>query len=407
MAKGKVLLLGLGMQGRVALYDLVRSDAVTEITVVDTEKQLKENARALSSAKVHGVALDAAAERDKLAALMARADVTVDLLPARMAFGIAQLAAQAGCNLVNTNYCADPGEADPVKVERRRRDIEELRSKAKAKGTTLLFEFGMDPGIDLAMAGQVVKELDEVREFYSYGAGFPELAAADNPLKYKFSWSIEGVFRSYFRPARLIRNGKPVTIPADEQYDPATMHCLDVEGLGGRVECFPNGDAVQFVEPLGLRKAETVGRYTARWPGHGAFWYAMAKCGFLSDVPLKVGDATVTPLAFITSLLGGQKQFHYAEGERDIAYLRVEARGIKDGKKTRVICQVIDKRDLSTGFTAMSRTVGFPVSIGTQMIITGALKGRGLIGPLDVPFEPYRKELAKRGVEITLERLAE
>lgn len=406
MAQGKVLLLGLGMQGRVALHDLVRSDTVTEVTVVDRESQLKENARALNSPKVRAEAIDVVAERDRLKALMAGADVTVDLLPSRFTFGLAQLAGEVGCNLVNTNYCVDPGERDPAKVERRRQDVEALRKTAKAKGLTLLFEFGMDPGIDLAMAGQVVRELDEIDEFSSYGAGFPELPAADNPLKYKFSWSIEGVFRSYYRPGRLIRDGRIVEIPADEQYSPATMHHLDVRGLGGRVECFPNGDAVQFVEALGLEKARNVGRYTARWSGHGAFWYTMAKCGFLTETPLTVGATTVTPLAFVTALLGGQPQFHYAEGERDIAYLRVEGLGRKDGRRTRVVYQVIDLRDLDTGFTGMSRTVGFPVSIGTQMIISGALKGRGVIGPLDVPFEPFRAELAKRGVKITVQRRA-
>jgi len=43
----------------------------------------------------------------------------------------------------------------------------------------------MDSGIDLVLLGEVVRSLDNVEEIISCGAGFPELEAVDNPLKYK------------------------------------------------------------------------------------------------------------------------------------------------------------------------------------------------------------------------------
>ncbi len=410
MASGEVLLLGLGMQGIVALHDLVASDAVSGVTVVDTPERLGGQDRrpgrtgdpgALSvSPKVRFVPLDAT-DRQALARLMAASSVTVDLLPARLSFPVAQLAAELGTNVVNTNYVYDPAETDPVLVERRRRDVEALRSSARAKGITLLCEFGLDPGLDLVMGRQLVREFDEIEVFNSYGAGLPEAdVAAGNPLGYKFSWSVEGVFRSYRRPARLIREGRVVTIPADEQFNPDNVHYIEVEELGGRLECFPNGDAVEFAESLGVRRPRVVGRYTARWPGHSAFWYTMAKSGFLDDRPLRVGDATVSPLGFVTALLGDQEQFRFSPGERDVVFLRVEAEGRRAGRPRHVVYQLIDKKDLTAGFSAMGRTVGFTVSIGAQMILDGTLGQKGLITPLDVPFEPLRAELEKRGVWI-------
>lgn len=302
---------------------------------------------------------------------------------------------------VSTMYYTNPGEEDPVKVARRREELHALDAKAKKKGLTQLCEFGMDPGIDLALSGQAVRELDEVYEFYSYGAGFPEPAAANNPIKYKFSWSVEGLFRSYYRPARILKDGVEVDIAAADQFAPANMHYLDLEEAGGRFESFPNGDAVKYIDTLGIRKTvRSIARYTCRWPGHAAFWEIMAKSGFLTEIPVKVGSVTVTPLDFIIALMGPQKQFHYADDERDVALIRIDAYGRKNGKSARVIYQIIDRRDLATGFTAMSRTVGYPASIGAQMILAGAIKQRGLVYPMDVPFEPFMTELKKRGIKV-------
>jgi len=66
--------------------------------------------------------------------------------------------------------------------------------------------------------------------------------------------------------------------------------------------------------------------------------------------------------------------------------------------------QVIDRRDLATGFTAMSRTVGFTASIGAQLIGSGRLQKRGLLSPLrDIPYDLFKQELAKRGIHINEE----
>jgi saccharopine dehydrogenase-like NADP-dependent oxidoreductase len=62
---------------------------------------------------------------------------------------------------------------------------------------------------------------------------------------------------------------------------------------------------------------------------------------------------------------------------------------------------VIDKRDLRTGFTAMTRAVGFAASIGAQMILRGDIQKRGVLTPVrDVPFEIFSGELRKRGIHV-------
>ncbi len=190
-------------------------------------------------------------------------------------------------------------------------------------------------------------------------------------------------------------------IPPDEIFSPANTHVLDLPELGGPLECFANGDAVHYAEMFGIRKTVVdMGRYVCRWPGHTAYWWTMAKCGFLGEKPVKVGDCNVTPLEFVASLLGGQEQFHYARDERDVALVRVEAAGLKGGRRVTVVYQLIDRRDPATGLTAMSRTTGFTAAIGAQMILRGEISRAGLITPMDVPFQAFCAELGKRGLNI-------
>ena len=90
-----------------------------------------------------------------------------------------------------------------------------------------------------------------------------------------------------------------------------------------------------------------------------------------------------------------------ATNERDVALIRADGRGIRNGKPKRLVTQLVDYRDLDSGYTAMQRTVGFPMSIGAQMILNGVLTQRGVINPSEVPFEPFLAEIRKRGLDIT------
>ncbi len=399
----RIVQLGYGMQGKASLIDLLAAPGVEEIIVADNFSGFEDAIRAVGDPRVKAVKVDAS-RREDLVSVMAKADVVVELLPGLFALPVARLAAELGVNLVSAMYLANPGEQDEAKREANRKELAGIDATMKAKGLTILEEFGMDPGIDLILGRQSLDGLDEVQAFHSYGAGFPEKESSNNPIHYKFTWSIIGVMRSYLRPAVVIKDGKKLAVKADEMFSPANTHILDLPEMGGPLECFPNGDSSHFAEAFGIRETvKDMGRYICRWPGHGAFWETMARCGFLSDEPIRVGNAEVAPTAFCAALLGSQDQFFYGNGERDVALIRTDARGLKDGKPWKVVCQVIDKRDLATGLTSMQRTVGFPASIGAQMILDGRISQKGIVSPSEVPFEPFMEELARR--EITMTRV--
>ncbi|MGE0359852.1 MAG: saccharopine dehydrogenase family protein [Vicinamibacterales bacterium] len=385
----RILLLGTGMQGRAALHDLARSTAVSNVVAADRDLpglQAFVHARAYGD-KVVCAALDAA-DRGAVDRLMADGvDVVIDLLPVPFIGTVAASAVAHRVHLINTFYVTP--------------ELAALARDAEARGVSLLPELGMDPGLDLLMLGDMVRQLDEVTEILSYGAGIPEPAAATNAIRYKVSWTFEGVLRSYLRPARLVRDGQPVELSDRVQFQPQHVHHVEVAGVG-RLEAFPNGDALAYARQLGLddRRLRRAGRYAMRYPGHCAFWATMVDLHLLDDDAVVVEGAAVNRRKFLAAAL--EPQLQYGPGERDLAIIRVEVAGRRGGVPVRLVREVIDRRDLESGLTAMSRTVGFTASVGAQFLASGAVTKRGLLSPVtDLPYDAFVAALASRGIVIT------
>jgi lysine 6-dehydrogenase len=385
----KILLLGVGMQGKAALHDLAHRGEVTEIMAADQDFEALEAYVASKpyAGKVRCEPVDAA-DPESIHRLMGQGpDVVIDLMPVIYHTTVAAAAVKHGIHLVNASYTPP--------------EMMELADEARAKGITILPEFGMDPGIDLVLLGEAVRSFDSVEGIITYGAGFPEPEATDNPLKYKVTWTFEGVLKSYLRAGRVIRDGKIVEIKDTEMFCPENIHEVEIEGLG-KLEAFPNGDALKYAALLGLETAglRNLGRYVLRWPGHCAFWKALVDLHLLDDEPVMVDGAAVDRKRFLAAAL--EPHIQYRAHERDVVVVRIEVKGTQGGKERRAVYQVIDRRDLETGHTAMSRTVGYTASIGALMIGSGQIAKRGLLSPVnDVPYEPLVQELAERGIRVT------
>jgi saccharopine dehydrogenase-like NADP-dependent oxidoreductase len=385
----KVLLLGVGMQGKAALHDLVNSEQVTEIVAADQDidslRSFVKNGQ--YEGKVNCEHLDAA-DATRINQLMSQGvDVAIDLLPVAYIGDVVQAAVKHGAHLVNTNYVVP--------------EMKELANEAYGRGITILPEFGLDPGIDLVMLNEAVRSLDDVKEIYSYGAGIPEPDAADNAIKYKVTWTFEGVLGSYYRTGYVIQDGKIIEITPDKVFEPENIHEVEIEGLG-KLEAYPNGDPRKFADLLGIDISgiRTMGRYTLRWPGHCDFWKTIVDLHLLDDEPLVFDGKAIDRKRFLAAAI--EPHIQLKSNERDLAILRIEVIGEKGNQTSRAIYQLVDRRDLITGFTAMSRTVGFTASIGAIMIGTGLITKRGLLAPVnDIPYNMLINELGKRDIQIT------
>lgn len=383
----KILVLGgSGLQGRAVLHDLSRSSQVREVICADIHfEPLSKFERFLDMKKIKLRKLDVKDKSALVSLMKDRVDIVIDVLPAAFMGIVAEAAVEVGVSTVNTMY----GHMLPKGIHER----------ALEKGITIMPEAGLDPGIDLVLCGYGVSRMDEVNELYSYCGGVPELRAIDNPLKYKITWTWNGVLLSYKRPARIMRGGQVIDIPAEDQHAERWIETINFPGVG-ELELIPNGDAMIFAEYLGISKTlQSTSRCSMRWPGHSAFWKKMVDLKFLSEEPVPGLPCEITPHQFMVKHL--EPQLQYKEGERDLVIMRNIVIGKKDGKGKKMTFDMLDMRDLETGLFAMNRTVGYTASIVAQMIANGEIEKKGFLAPVrDIPYNRFLQEISKRGIVI-------
>jgi saccharopine dehydrogenase-like NADP-dependent oxidoreductase len=381
-----LVLGGAGLQGRAVLHDLSRSPEVKEIVCADLQFDgLSDFKKFLDMKKIKLQKLDVSDKDALKAVLKDGVDVTIVMLPHAVVGPVAEAAIETRVPMVETMY----GHMLPKGIHER----------ALEKGVIIMPESGLDPGIDLVLCGYAVSRLEKVTELHSYCGGFPEAQACDNPLKYKISWTWNGVLLSYKRPARMVRDGKVVQIPARDQFAERWIGKIDFPGFG-ELEVIPNGDAVIFAELLGISKTiRNTSRCTLRWPGHSAFWKKLVDLNFLSDEPVKGLPGEITPHQFMVKHL--EPQLQYREKERDVVVMRNTIVGLRKGVPTRITFDLVDMRDLETGLFAMNRTVGYTASIIAQMIVKGEIKGAGVLTPVkDIPYKSFLEKIRQRGIVI-------
>ncbi len=365
------------------LEDLEHRSSVGQVLAADLEQGAAETwLSRIGARRTEFRRLDAH-DDGALRRLVRDADLVVNMLPAPFEEPLLRLAIECGFHLVSTNYGHQLRGYDALAADR---------------GIVAMPEAGFDPGIDLVIAGQAAAEFDEIETLLSYGAGIPAPDCQDlNAINYKISWSFEGVLRSYARAARVVSDGVEREVKGSEIFDPSWTHPLHVDGVG-QLEAFVNGDAVEFLDLLGIRHSvRTSARYSLRWPGHCDFWRRLSHLGLLQETP--VPGVGVSPREFLRRHL--EPRLQYSAGERDMIILRIEARGSRQGRPHGVRWEMVDCAEPDSGLLAMSRAVGYPASIVAQMILEGAIGRTGVGCPArDVPAAPFFAALADRGILI-------
>ncbi len=388
----KAIVLGMGLQGKAVIHDMESSDLIDTIFAADLfpTQSSEDEANAYMEQKGYSktslLKLDVSMG-DGLAEEFSKRniDVVVCMLPIQLALAAARAALNAGIPFVSSNYTYD---------------LSVLHDLAKEKNGIILPEMGLDPGIDLVMGRLAMDQLDVVHGINSYGGGIPAPECADSsPIKYKISWIFDRVLDVYVREARFIQDGTLQVVPGNDIFREENVHEIEFQGIGA-VEAYLNGNSERYVEIFGLGKdLIKMGRYALRWPGHSQFWRTMVDLGLLDDKPISTNDTEISPRSFLAKCLTPKLQ--YAKDEKDIALLRVEAWGIKAGKKIKVTYDLIDYRDTDTGLFAMNRTVGFTASIGALMILSGKITETGVLSPVrHVPPLEFIEEIQARGMQV-------
>ena len=199
-------------------------------------------------------------DNNLLPQLIGKSDVVVSLLPATMHVPIAEEAIQQAKHMVTASYVSP--------------QMAQLDQRAKQAGVVVLNEVGLDPGIDHLLIMKSIDDIHErggtVKELVSLCGGLPDPVAADNPLRYKMSWSPKGVLSAAGNSARYLAHGQTIEVPGD-QLLLSTMPCNRIPTL--RLEVIPNRDSLSYKELYNVPQVHSICRGTLRYEGKETGFY--------------------------------------------------------------------------------------------------------------------------------------
>ena len=390
----KLLVIGSGMMGSAAAFDMARTPQVAAVTLADTDiKRAREVAanvnRMTGDKKVRAVALDASDEK-AAARLMRGHDGALSAVPYFLNLGLARAAVEARCHF------ADLGGNNTVV----RQELQ-LAKMAEKRGVAIAPDCGLSPGMASILGGELVRRLggraDALR---LYVGGLPEQPTP--PFHYQLVFSVEGLINEYVEPARILRKGKLTTI--DPLTEPEDFH---IPGFSPLVAFHTSGGTSTLPETFEGRVGECFEK-TLRYPGHYDLLCELKELGLFSSEKMKFGKIEIAPRTMMSKIFEGK----FASKGPDVCLMRLEAhesvnragaRGLLGGRlKGRIASfTMIDHYDAKTDTSAMMRTTAFPASIVVQMLASGAISKRGaVLQECDVPADLFLDEIEKRGIKV-------
>jgi lysine 6-dehydrogenase len=390
----KLLVIGSGMMGSAAAYDMARQGQVDSVTLADSDlKRAKDVAarvnRITNDKKVRAVALDASKEKDA-AHLMKGHDGALSAVPYFLNLGLAKAAITAGCHF------ADLGGNNTVV----RQELA-LAKQAEKRGIGIAPDCGLSPGMASILGGELVRRLDGRADALKlYVGGLPERPMP--PFHYQLVFSVEGLINEYVEPARILRKGKLITIEPLTEPEPFHM-----DGFAPLVAFQTSGGTSTLPETFEGKVGECFEK-TLRYPGHYDLLCELKELGLFSNQKMRVGNVEVAPRAVLSKVFEGK----FAGKGPDLCIMRLEAhesvkapgvRGLLGGRlKGRVATfTMVDHYDPKSDMSAMMRTTAFPASIVLQMMCMGAVSKHGaVLQERDVPAEAFLEEIARRGIKI-------
>ncbi|XP_021150587.2 alpha-aminoadipic semialdehyde synthase, mitochondrial isoform X1 [Columba livia] len=421
--KKRVLLLGSGYVSGPVLEYLTR-DSNVDITVASVMKeQLEQLTNKYSN--VTSVHVDVLKHEEELSSLVKKHDLVISLLPYSAHPLVAKKCIDSKVNLVTASYLTPA--------------MKQLQESIEAAGITVISEMGLDPGLDHMLAMECIDKAKEVGatvvSYTSFCGGLPAPEHSDNPLRYKFSWSPQGVLLNTVQSATYLKNGEIVNIPAGGALLDSVTPMDFFPGLN--LEGFPNRDSTKYAEPYGIQSAHTLLRGTLRYKGYSKTMGGFVKLGLINPDPYPLLSSTTSPLtwkelmcrlvgieppaeyhvlkeAVFSKLENDKSQLEAVEwlglmgdepvpaadsivealakhmemklpfgtGERDMIVMRNEI-GLRhpSGHLEDKFIDLVVYGD-NKGYSAMAKTVGYPTAIAAKMVLDGEIGAKGMVVPL-------------------------
>ena len=361
--------MGLG-----AAHDLASQDDVAEVTVADYELSKAEEVARRVGAKAKAARIDCN-DHAAVVALMRGHASAISCVNYWLNERLAKAAIEAG-----THFCDLGGNNDVVDAELA------LDAQATRAGVNIVPDCGLAPGMVAVLVAHAAGRFEQVDDIHIRVGGLPQNPRP--PLDYQMVFSVEGLINEYIEPARIIRDGKIVTVESMTE-----VESLEFPEPFGTMEAFQTSGGTSTLPETFLGKVQTLDYKTIRFPGHCEKFKTMIDLGLCSSEPLEVDGVSVKPRRLLGELLVKT----LPHDEPDVVLVRVEVSG--GGKRLRY--DIIDRHDERTGLSAMMRTTAFPASIVALMMARGQTTRKGA-QPQErcIPPDAFMEELAARKIVV-------
>ena len=374
----KYTVIGTGMMGSAAAYDLATTDPDAEVTIADINLQRATQTAEAIGPNVRPLRLDVNINKDLIKALEGNGAV-ISAVSYSVNYQITRAAIQAGVHV-----CDLGGNDDVVNKQL------SLDADAKQKGITIVPNCGLAPGLINILAMEGVKGFDELDSIHLRVGGLPQHPRP--PLLYQIVFSVEGLINEYVEKAAVIRNGTLMHIDPMSDLEEITFKEI------GALEAFNTSGGISRLTELLQGKVKNLDYKTIRYRGHCEKFKTLLDLGFATNEPMMVGGSVKTNREFFADLL--RKKLEH--GDKDLVVARATITGRKANAEKVLVYEFVDYYDDATQMTAMMRTTAFPTSIIAQMLAHGVIDTRGVLPPeVCVPGERMLSELGKRDIKIT------
>ena len=376
----KIAVLGAGLMGRAAVYDLAQNEDIDEIGVFDIDGSLAaEVAQKYGYGKGRAAAFDAGDEAAAIQ-LLTPFDAAISCVTYKYNPGLTRAAVAAHCHFADLG-----GNNDVVNTQLK------MNNEAARADVIVVPDCGLAPGMVAVLAADAVSRCDVVKSIKIRVGGLPQ--SPRPPLNYQMVFSAEGLINEYWEPCVILEGGFKKTV------NPMTaLEDLEFDGIGA-LEAFYTSGGTSTLPDSYQGKVDFLDYKTIRYPGHCRLFKPMLEIGLATRQELPVGEVKVSPREVLKTVLDRNLSF----GDLDMVLVRLTCEGVKDGADKTIVYEIVDRQESKESLTAMMRTTAFPAAIIAQMAASGEITARGC-QPQEKVVNPalFIPKLKKRGINLTI-----
>lgn len=435
-----ILIIGAGKSTSSLIEYLQKKASAEKIKITIADRVIEHAAKYVNGHKhTKAIALDIFDQQARKEVIKKSA-IVISMLPARFHVEVAKDCLHYRKNLVTPSYV--------------RKEMEGLNEEVTANGLIFMNEIGVDPGIDHMSAMRVIDRIREkggkMLSFESFTGGLVAPENDTNLWNYKFTWNPRNVVvAGQGGAAEFIQEGRYKYIPYHRLF--RRTEFLEIEGYG-RFEGLANRNSLKYQSLYGLEDARTIYRGTLRRVGFSRAWNMFVQLGMTDDgytlhdsehmsyrdfinsflhyspsdsVELKtrynlkidqddimwrklveldlfnpdkkIGLKNATPAQALQKILEEQWALEPEDKDMVVMYHKFgyELKGEQKQIDATMVCIGEDQT-----YTAMAKTVGYPVALAALNILNKNSTAPGVHRPLSKEvYAPILKALADEGIE--------